>query len=238
MHAAAFYASVAYMIITCPQCATSYSIPDGSVGSAGRRVRCSNCSHRWYIEPEPEPEPTPEDEALLEPAIDAIDSDFAVPPEDRFETEEEGRPSTRLSVVLGWCFLLMVVVATAGFIIGRHQVVNLAPETAPVYTALGLDVAREQPLLIEEVQSREVTEDDGQVIVVTGKIVNGTESGHIVPPVRVALLNDEREELLHDFVTAQTERLEQDETTAFEARFANPPQDARFFSVLLTPEGE
>ena len=36
------------MIIECPACATRYQVPDGSIGSAGRNVRCAKCKHSWH----------------------------------------------------------------------------------------------------------------------------------------------------------------------------------------------
>lgn len=55
------------MIITCPSCATQFRVPDGALGSDGRKLRCSACRHVWFqaplveapAEPPAEPEETP-----------------------------------------------------------------------------------------------------------------------------------------------------------------------------------
>jgi len=49
------------MRITCPSCQTSYRLPEGSVGAAGRDVRCARCGESWHAAPEPAetPEPAP-----------------------------------------------------------------------------------------------------------------------------------------------------------------------------------
>ena len=39
------------MIITCPACATQFRVPDGALGSDGRKLRCSSCRHVWFQEP-------------------------------------------------------------------------------------------------------------------------------------------------------------------------------------------
>ena len=56
------------MKITCPNCATSYQVPDDYIGTEGRSVRCSSCGKTWHAEPQPEPEPEPKSEpAAAEP---------------------------------------------------------------------------------------------------------------------------------------------------------------------------
>src|SRR5437763_798683 len=36
------------MLIVCPTCATTYQIKTGSLGEAGRNVRCASCKNTWY----------------------------------------------------------------------------------------------------------------------------------------------------------------------------------------------
>src|SRR3569623_481467 len=52
------------MILTCPECATSYFVDDSRISRAGRVVKCSSCGARWTAVPDagesaepPPPEP-------------------------------------------------------------------------------------------------------------------------------------------------------------------------------------
>ena len=53
------------MILTCPECATSYFVDDSKIPEAGREVRCASCGARWHakhettakVAPEPASEP-------------------------------------------------------------------------------------------------------------------------------------------------------------------------------------
>lgn len=42
------------MIITCPKCATRYSLDETNIPDGGRQVRCAQCAHAWHQDrPEP-----------------------------------------------------------------------------------------------------------------------------------------------------------------------------------------
>ncbi|MEM8798068.1 MAG: zinc-ribbon domain-containing protein [Pseudomonadota bacterium] len=41
------------MQITCPACGTSYTLPEGSIGKKGRKVKCASCGEKWHVEPPP-----------------------------------------------------------------------------------------------------------------------------------------------------------------------------------------
>lgn len=39
------------MLITCPACGTNFSIPDSALGTAGRKLKCAKCAHKWFQAP-------------------------------------------------------------------------------------------------------------------------------------------------------------------------------------------
>lgn len=62
------------MILTCPECTTTYSIPDGTVRPEGRKVKCQKCAHTWIATPEPDPA------SATTPAAQADAGDFDAAP--------------------------------------------------------------------------------------------------------------------------------------------------------------
>ena len=68
------------MILTCPACATQYTVKDGAIPPGGRTVRCAACKHKWHQDDDgaapneaalaggpPQPDP---DQAREEPLAD------------------------------------------------------------------------------------------------------------------------------------------------------------------------
>jgi predicted Zn finger-like uncharacterized protein len=56
------------MIITCPECLTSFAVPEGALGESGRKVRCASCKSQWHAMPVAEKEAPPK---IAQPPADA-----------------------------------------------------------------------------------------------------------------------------------------------------------------------
>lgn len=53
------------MIVSCPNCASRFTLPDGALGIAGRKMRCARCEHTWHQMP---PEQDADDAFAAAPA--------------------------------------------------------------------------------------------------------------------------------------------------------------------------
>src|SRR4051794_18128219 len=112
------------MIITCPNCRTSYQIKPLTLGQHGRTVRCTSCGHRWFVRPEGvppiPPAPTAPPEPVPEPPPEPVPLANAPP-------TPAGESPARRGGLVGWLLLALVALLLAAAVFGRDQVVSAVP---------------------------------------------------------------------------------------------------------------
>nr|WP_321443078.1 zinc-ribbon domain-containing protein [uncultured Cohaesibacter sp.] len=83
------------MKITCPNCSTSYQVPDDYISAEGRSVRCANCGDTWHAVPEasppkaPTPPPPVAPETAGDKSQDDIDALFDSPSEGKEQSQDD-----------------------------------------------------------------------------------------------------------------------------------------------------
>lgn len=187
------------MILTCPECATRYFVPDDKVGPDGRTVKCSSCGNRWTAHGEPALElfvDAHEGATVREPVEVAIDEPpvSALPGEElpkvfrqKADTDRKVREAVTTGVVwAGMAVALVGLVASA--IVFRVHVVQLWPGSAAAYAGVGLPVNR-LGLTIEDVRAEAALQDGHAALAVTGVIRNVEDQPAAAPPLRVSLIN-------------------------------------------------
>ena len=239
------------MILTCPECATSYFADDSSIG-AGRTVRCAACGNTWRAEPEPEPAPAIEPEAPEDdpfesaaPAADdelferpiaqpiADDEILAVPirdskPPGKAPAKREGRVNGIVWAVLGASLALLLVVT----LVFRLDIVRLWPKTASVYAGIGLPV-NGIGLEIEKVHGRQSLLDGRPALEVTGVLHNVRHETIVAPPISIALLNKAGRRVLVKTIVADDPVVPPGQTRDFKLSLLNPPSDASSLDITL-----
>ncbi|WP_027133942.1 DUF3426 domain-containing protein [Geminicoccus roseus] len=213
------------MIVACPNCGAKYNIASSALGDKGRMVACSNCRHRWFVDPEREAPELPPAEPAPAPA-----------PSNGSERNRMGEGTGVVrrgskSTSLGWIVLLVLVAVIGGLVLTRDRIATAWPQVAGIYRAAGLSVVIDPGLEIRDVASSEVNEDGQRILVVTGEVVNTTDYAKTVPALRVALLDGERVEVASDVVAIEPEILEARATARFEKRLADVPTEARHTAV-------
>jgi predicted Zn finger-like uncharacterized protein len=185
------------MILTCPECATSYFVDDSRISSAGRTVKCSNCGARWTAmpggaeaapaapSPAPKPAPIPApaapvDELVVEGPLTMAAPITAKAPAAAPRREANGK----VAILIGSAVAAALLIAAAiGF---RAQVVQLMPASQAAYAGLGLSVSA---LAIEKVRVDPVFQGGRPVLAVTGQVRNLRDTQALSPALRVSLLN-------------------------------------------------
>ena len=197
------------MILTCPECATSYFVDDSRISDAGRTVSCSNCGARWTAlkataapsagsGPEsvsesgsgpgpqgPRPAPTvrlPVDDLVIEgPTVAALSAAA------RKRAALPSREAAGKVAVWGGSAALIAVLIVA-LIVFRAPIVRLAPATAGAYAGLGLPV-NPLGLEIEAVHALPTFQGGRPVLAVTGAIRNVSDAAAASPDLRISLLD-------------------------------------------------
>ncbi len=235
------------MIVTCPGCGARFRVDPALLGPAGRRVRCSACGHRWMIRPEPESAPAPatvrqpggREETERIPGLGPVDRDGASaagePPPLAAAPPLGQPPSGRGAAIAGWLAVLLLLLALAGLVVGRNEVVAAFPQALAIYDRLGLPVTARHGLELRNLASRRLEEQGVTVFVVEGEIHNLTRAERPIPPVRVALLDGEGRELGSGLFRAAQPGVAGGAIARFEARIVDPPPLARSFRVAFEP---
>ncbi len=241
------------MIITCPSCQTRYKVEAAHFGPLGRRVRCTGCAHVWTEKPaddlpkviDPEPPPRQEIAAADGDASWGVgdpDQDLA---DNRAEHRGDGGPTPRSDAIyhepeperrrnpVGWA-ILAVIVATIiiGGTAARDAIIGAWPAAERLYLAFGLNSAPQGNGLKIKVLSHDRSIAGGRkFIVIKGEISNTSEQARDIPKLKASLrAADARALASWDFAAAQA-RLLPGESSAFETRYQNPPENATAFEI-------
>lgn len=211
------------MILTCPECATRYSVADDSVGPEGRTVRCANCGLTWRAEREGalELQPAPAATAAATAPAAAVE-DLPRAFRERIAAQQNGRKRARSGLVWG-AGIAAGVALVAGLTLGRDGVVQAWPKTASAYAALGLPV-NSVGLVIEE-QSAQVGWAEGRpTVMVTGRLRNVRGGAVTSPPLRFTLLDGEDKDLGTRVSTVANPEVPAGGSRRFTVMLQNPPE--------------
>lgn len=223
------------MILTCPECDTSYFVDDLRIPRLGRMVKCTSCGHRWRAyqdRAEPESEALGDD-LLVEPRSppSSEDVDFVAPPPQR-EKSARKRPPLALTIAAGAGVGLALLLA--GVILARQQVAGLIPGTASIFSAIGLPV-NTIGLVFEGVASKETFQGGRPVLAVTGAIRSVRDEPTDAPPIRISLLDKDGKALASLVAEPLNGRVPPGAKRYFAVSLPDPPAGAHELEVAFDP---
>jgi len=137
--------------------------------------------------------------------------------------------------VPGWGAAIALLIAiNIGLIAFRTDVVRLAPQTAAVYAAIGLEVNL-RGLAFTELVTRKETQDGTPMLVIEGVIKSASKQPINVPRLRFAVRNAKGHEIYSWTAVPARDTIAPGATIPFRSRLASPPPEAhavlvRFFN--------
>lgn len=190
------------MILTCPDCATRYFVPDDKVGPAGRTVKCSSCGTRWTAQAEPELElfvdpisggiarepGAPVAAAAEAPVSDLPGEELPKVFRQKATTERRVREAATAGVVWAGMAVALIALVSVG-VVFRGKVVDIWPSSAAAYAGVGLPVNRIGLEIDEDVRAEAALQDGHAALAVSGVIRNIEDHPVTAPPLRIVLVN-------------------------------------------------
>jgi predicted Zn finger-like uncharacterized protein len=231
------------VIVSCPACATRFSLDASLLGPNGRNVRCAKCGHRWRQEPPAPVEPLPpveldqpeEPPPGMAPGLAALLSgreqqpkpspQVVVPP------KLKPAPPKRKVGVWPWILLLGILcgLGVAAYIF-QEPVARMIPAMQSVYQLLGGGSDAARVLQIGNLRS----EQRSGFLSVRGDVFNPSDYPLKVPPLLLTAQDVNGVPLGTAFMfrTQETE-IAPGETITFRIPFENRPKGMKGFSVTF-----
>ena len=227
------------MILTCPSCATRYSIDPVTIGPEGRAVKCAKCGHKWR---EFQPDDMPKPVAAAEPAQSEPQPEEGLSIEQMTAPRKTPAPPQKKGKRswLGWfLLLLLVMLLVAGAYFARNIVVQLWPGSAPLYQSLRIDVETRNMLGLEihDLKTRSILQNDVTTLTVSGIIKNVTASPQPLPRIRIALIDGDGQTVYSWTTTVEEPQVMPWGQVEFSSSMNQPPEEAKNVKVdLVDPE--
>lgn len=217
------------MLIDCPGCAKSYHIIKAALGPNGRRVACPRCDTIWFVTASAE-RIEPDRPATIE--ISAEDIVLRRPPKKRSIPASPApfaaspQPSGLLPFLKNLCAGTALLAFGMGVVGFRAEIVGLWPESGAAYAALGLPVNL-RGLELRDLRTLSTRDAGGPVLGIEGEIANVRSGETEVPPIELAIRDQEGHVLYSWTAISQRRRLAAGESVLFRARLAAPPAGGR-----------
>jgi len=146
------------------------------------------------------------------------------------ERESSSRP---IGLLLGGGVVVLLLVS---IIIGRNGIVDKVPATAAIYQSVGLPIDQNLGLEFDDVTLNWQAEGDVFVLVVEGEIVNLSKASQIIPPLRMAILDSDGQEIQYESFEIAEGVLSAGNRINFSGRLVNPIDQGENFRLTFEQE--
>ncbi|HVZ02609.1 MAG TPA: zinc-ribbon domain-containing protein [Dongiaceae bacterium] len=241
------------MIVSCPACATRFSLDASLLGPNGRNVRCAKCGHRWHQQPPAPVESLAAEVAASEPAAPAAPEPAppaqnmapglaallggqaaATPRPAAVVVPPKLKPAAPARKVGMWPWVLL-----AGIVCGlavaayfyQEPISRMVPGADSIYALLGL--GGESPADVLAVGNVK-TEQRDRLLSVRGDIFNPGEKPLGIPPLMLSAFDSDGKQVGAPFMfrTQETE-IAPGETITFRILYENAPTGMKTIRVTF-----
>jgi predicted Zn finger-like uncharacterized protein len=239
------------MILSCPACQTRYLVPDTAIGGTGRQVRCAACRHSWFQEPAPLDLPLSRDEAtsaappppspppVQPPAVPASDlvarygDESPAAEENPFAHEPPFKPRrnpAKMWTMLALLFALLVAVALATLMMFGPSDLGERLGLRPSEVPLTIQVTRKP--------ERRPTLSGSELLAVTGRIINPTDSEQDVPDIRAELRDGQGRTVYSWTITRPAKTLPAGGSAEFDSAAVDVPRGSKALNLSFANASE
>lgn len=227
------------MIVTCGNCSKRYVVDPRALG-AGRRVRCANCQHTW-LQAAPEETLAAVEAPPAEPAT--TEAMAAAPAGDNIRRIQLPAVPRRsggrwLGRALIAALVILIVAGLWGLVAERERVMNAVPQTARLYSLVGLGpTAPGFGLELRQVTPSRGTANGAPTLTIDGEVANISSIARPVPKLRVALRDASNKELQNWTLDVTDQPLAPGATIPFHSTIQQPPDAATGVVVSFAAAG-
>lgn len=225
------------MILTCPNCSSRFLLSAQTLAPKGRRVKCSNCTHEWFQEPDPdelidnlehEIEDIPE-------AIKPVPEGASVPALHEDTVDQEGTTS-KAAIISGYLAAFLVFLAVlVVLIISKPALLKSWPASAAIYELLGMQVkAPGEGLEFDRIKANLTTE---QKVLIEGMIVNLTDKEQPLPFIEASIRDAAGRVIQKTSVKPPYDQIKAEATLPFKTLYNGPTKNADHLHIrFVLPE--